>query len=255
MRDDNVREVSGKQKNVEQGLKMVYEAPTPVKKDQFLKQMAQETEERAATQQGENYIGLLFAQISYIRKIVWLAAVAFLGLAIWAFPRLQGDTVWVMAECSPLLALLMVLETLRSKRFGMWEMETVARFSLRSVMLSRVSIIGIFDVLVLLATAVFLASRVPYGVCLVSAYLLLPLLVTALGGMLIELTSFGRGNGYAAPGFALLVAGCFWAAREFEPALFSSRNGLGWEMMTVFVFLLNVMVFRRMMREEFTWNW
>lgn len=250
MRDDSVL--------WKQGLKMVYEAPAAIEKEAFLKRMTQEIQEQATGKpawQGENYVSLLVTQMSYIRKIVWLAAVAFLGFAIGAFPSLQGDTVWVMAECTPLLALLMVLETLRSKRFGMWELEAAARYSLRSVMLSRVLIIGIFDVLVLLATAVFLAARVPYGVCLVSAYLLLPLLVTVSGGMLIEMTPYGRGNEYMAPGFAVLVAGCFWIARESDVALFRPENGFWWEMMTILVFLFTVMIFRRMMREEFTWSW
>ena len=83
------------------GLTIVYEPPAPERKEAFLTEISPEG--------ALDFGAMLFRQIAYIHKMVWLSAVAFLGLAVWVFPRLQGDTVWVMAECAPLLALLMIV--------------------------------------------------------------------------------------------------------------------------------------------------
>ena len=55
------------------------------------------------------------------------------------------NTVWIVSAFTPFLALLLIAESTKSAIYGMNELEMSARFSLKSVVLARLIILGVFN--------------------------------------------------------------------------------------------------------------
>ena len=150
-----------KKREVIQALQACYEAPASVERDRFLKEIAarhlgenagKDTAEGAAVRDGNgtgsgseslSLGGFLAAQAGYIRKWNWALAAAIFLLALVVTRAWGSFSVWVLSSCVPLLALSTVSEGSRSVRFGMDELEQSALFSLKTVVLARLGILGI----------------------------------------------------------------------------------------------------------------
>ena len=85
--------------------------------------------------------------------------------------------VWLVSSFMPFLALLFITESTKSVIYGMNELEMAARFSLKSVILARLSILGIFNgilfvILIVVCYVVSGISMLQTGVSLLLPYLL-----------------------------------------------------------------------------------
>ena len=63
----------------------------------------------------------------------------------WAASFASENTVWIVSAFTPFLALLLIAESTKSAIYGMNELEMSARFSLKSVVLARLIILGVFN--------------------------------------------------------------------------------------------------------------
>ncbi len=119
----------------------------------------------------------LLTQIAYFRKWTLVLSVLFLLPALLGARRIDPDTLWILSSLIPFLGLLAVTEGTRSAAVGMQEFEMSTRFSLKSVMLARLSVLGLLDVLVLccLIPLCHISSNLTLlqtGLCLLVPYLL-----------------------------------------------------------------------------------
>lgn len=121
-------------------LEKAFEAPVPLRREKFMEQMLP-----PAHRSGD----FLLVQFLYIRKRVWIFSALLFAAVLYASLVLSADTLWSISAFTPLLALLMVAETGRSERFEMAELEMATRFSLKSVLLARLGILGLGNVLLL----------------------------------------------------------------------------------------------------------
>src|SRR5699024_12440455 len=82
----------------------------------------------------------ILTQATYLRKITWIfSALLLLPAVIGAF-HIGHETLWITSAIVPFLGLLAVAENNRSITYGMSEFELSTRFSLKSVVLARMSI-------------------------------------------------------------------------------------------------------------------
>lgn len=87
----------------------------------------------------------ILTQAAYLRKWTLFLSVSLLfPVLTWAY-YIEKNTLWVVSAFLPFLGLLAVTENARSMVYGMVEFEMSARFSLKSVILVSMGILGALD--------------------------------------------------------------------------------------------------------------
>ena len=149
-----------------------FEAPKPERKRAFVRQF------------GLPKIDLWHVttmQARYISKGVWLFSALFFGMTFLLAQTTEPKYVSVVLGCVPFLVMLSVTESLRSYRYGMEELELSARFSLKSIVLARMVLLGLGNLVVLTGAMLVLRSHVQISMACVMA----PYFLTAGGGLCI----------------------------------------------------------------------
>ncbi|RKI41766.1 hypothetical protein D7V86_08665 [bacterium D16-51] len=201
-------------KNRRKQLEKLFEAPAPPGKRGFFRKIGLEPASMG------NFIRV---QFSYVSVWSWGAAILFLGIAVnlscFYWQGLFSCTVAMM----PLLALAGISESTRSFVYGMEELEMSSRFSLKSVLLARMAVVGIEDVLLALVMAWIVGDE--YGNMAVQGsymrtvlYLFVPYLLSVFGSLWIVRSFAGKEGLYACAGLALAVS----------TAAFASTQNLWW---------------------------
>ena len=79
-------------------------------------------------------------------------------------------------------------------------------FSLKSIRYARFLLLGLFDLAVLAVLSLLIRKHIEISVMLTLACLLLPFLLTMMGGLLLARTAFGRNHPYSSGVPALITA-------------------------------------------------
>lgn len=225
------------------------ETPAPQGKREFLEKIE-------AKEAGIHEWQFVLSQASYIRKWVWAIFLAVFLAALMCARCREMDMLWRISAFTPFLAISFVTETVRSEIYGMWELEMASRFSLKSVMLARMGILGAAH-LFLLCTALLL-GRWGDGAAFfrVGVYLLVPYLLTDVGGLWIVRKMRGKEGAYAGIGFAAFV-GIFPMAGRYIMDFLYRAEAFGWWVAALLV--LGVAAVEEVKKnidrtEELAWN-
>ena len=179
-------------------------APEPKNKKEFL---------RTIRPRETGTFRMLIQQASYIRISVWLLAAAIIILAIAGSLAMIDGTEKTIASLMPFTAAIAVLEMKRSVKYNMIELEMATRFSLRSVVLARLSVIGLAMMLVLVISSPVIATAFGGKVIYTAIHIMIPYLVTMIVSLRIERTAAGRQNGYTSLAVAATAAmSVYWAS-------------------------------------------
>ncbi|MBO7340188.1 MAG: hypothetical protein J6U66_08990 [Lachnospiraceae bacterium] len=193
-------------KQLEKLLAEAYAAPEPKKKQAFL--MNLKPREVSLPE-------MLWQQAAYVRWPVWLFAVCMMAFAIGGSILRLEDTERIVTVLMPFTAAISVLETNRSTRFGMSEIEMATRFSLRSVLFARMTILGILYAVMLCVSAPVLAYAFGGKLLLTATRILIPYLSTMILSLIAERSALGRKTGYSSAAIAALISlVTFWISQE-----------------------------------------
>ena len=113
-----------------------FDAPAPRDKAQFVRSLPRPHISTKA---------FIFSQIPFIKKSIWLLSVLIVLPAVWGASFASENTVWIVSAFTPFLALLLITESAKSTLYGMNELEMASRFSLKNIVLARLTILGIFN--------------------------------------------------------------------------------------------------------------
>ena len=184
-----------------EALRRAFEPPAPREKRSFL---------RGLPRKRRMFGGLLWFQIRYIHAASWGCSGLVLAAALYLGGAGQEIGLWWLSALTPFLSMALVTEMCRSAAYGMEELELATRYSLRTVVCGRLVLLGVFDLVVLLALLLWLPQPDSY-LCL-GMRLLLPYLASAL--LSLRLVRRFRGvEGYAAAlAAACLVGSAAWIA-------------------------------------------
>lgn len=218
----NIRRWRSKRKLTKTILPLAFEAPAPQGKREFLQKLSAPP---------VSMWRFVRTQAAYISSLAWImssavAAAAFLYAGImrreWfrgAAQGTQGNTLWFVSAVIPILALVAVAENARSEIHGMEELELASRFSLKSVVLARMELLGGVH-FALLCTISFLC-RTEGRILQTVVYIFVPYLATVAGSTWIVRRIHGREALYGCAALAAAIGvvpvQASWQAALFDP--------------------------------------
>lgn len=230
-----------------EALQQAFGTPEPTKKRAFLRSLPKQE------RQSEVGIGtLVLSQAAYIRKWVWAVSFLLFGAVVWLAQYAELDIIWLLSAIMPFAALLMVLEFARSSAYGMSELEMSSRFSLRTILLARMVLLGAVQGIGLLLTIPVLGA----GLLQNGVYLLVPYLLTTLLGLVAVRRLHGKESMYVCGSISAFVCVLGPMSRYAVPVLYEAESFALWTLAAVLLALGLVKEYGKTMNqmEEFVWN-
>lgn len=160
------------ERNLKEELTSYYEAPKPQRKQAFIRQFGVKK---------INLFPLAVMQIRYISKWVWIVSALFCGFTYASIQVMETRYVSMIFALIPFLVMVSITESMRSYRYGMEELESSARFSLKSIVMVRMLILGIANLIVLIAIMKILSGKLEFHILHIFA----SYFMTASGGFYI----------------------------------------------------------------------
>ncbi|MBR6536654.1 MAG: hypothetical protein IKT67_05590 [Lachnospiraceae bacterium] len=224
-------------------LKQMFAAPEPKRKKDFL---------RALPRKEAGLGTLLFSQAAFIRKWVWAVSFLLFGSVVWIAQYTEQECIWVLSAVVPFGALLLILEFARSTAYGMAELEMTSRFSLRTVLLARMSMLGAVQLLGLIPAAFVLGTQL-FTSCV---YILVPYLLTAVLGLVVVRHLPGREGMFVCGGISAFVCALCPISRLYLPNLYGAEGSIWWKLAAVLLAIVLMKEYGKTMKhlEELTWN-
>lgn len=183
--------------NMKRLLKEFFEAPEPEKKREFIASLPSPD---------VSIMDFLLSQAAYIPKWIWSLSALIFVVALVGAGYLKKDMLWCVSACMPLLALAPVTESGRSQRWNMAELEMSSRFSLKSVLLARLGILGLADLLLFFLLLPLAWMNGGSSILETGVYMLCPYMLTVLLGLWASRIVHGRECAYLCGAIALGVA-------------------------------------------------
>lgn len=228
-------------------LQKAFEAPAPAHKEEFLKKMPCAK---------ISSLSFVMAQFEYIPKYIWLIFSFTFVLAAVCGLFMEKDLLWMISALIPFIALTVLTENARSGIYLMAELEMAARFSLRSVILARMGILGGFHLLLLLLLIPLCASRSLATVFQAGLYILVPYLLTVFIGLWAARKIHGMESIYACMGIAIGVSAMNIFAQRIFPAVYKMEYMPAWIIGFAVLIILAGKEMRKSIAqtEELVWN-
>lgn len=195
-------------RKIKKTLKYAFEAPPPLSKKLFLKTLPRPISTRRA---------FVLSQAGYIPLWVWGVSFATLLTAIFSARFMSRDTLSIISACIPFVASSAVTENSKSAVYRMAELEKASLFSLKSVILARLGIIGFSHLILLCLTSLLSSFGSLFPVGQTGIYLLVPYLLTTAISLAFTRSFHGRETIYLCLGIAAIVSGfCIMAQSKFH---------------------------------------
>ena len=231
------------ERNLKYQLKEYFEAPEPERKKEFIRKL-----ERQPMSMGT----MIRIQICYISKYVWVLSAVLFMAAVFLNRYVEEKYIGSVFAMIPLLVMLAVTESMRSYRFGMYELETSSRFSLKAVILTRMLILGIGNLAIILVVALVGRQDVFSQII----YMLVPYMITAAGGLMITRRLADKEGTFICMAFSMFVA-VLTAALPWQFDIIYSQDYMG--MWIIAGILCTVLIVREVnrtirMTEDLAWN-
>lgn len=160
------------ERRLKEELTTYFDAPKPSKKQAFLRQFGVKK---------INLFPLAVMQIRYVSKWVWVVSALFCGITYATIPVMDQRYVSMIFALIPFWVMISVTESMRSYRYGMEELESSARFSLKSIVLARMLILGIGNLIVLMAITKILSGQMEFHI----VHIFTPYFMSTSGGFYI----------------------------------------------------------------------
>ncbi len=227
-------------------IKQAYAPPPPLRKREFLRNQ----------QPCMSVPHFLLSQLGYIRKWVWLASALIYFTAIIVAWADSPYVVLLISACTPLLALTIISECGRSECYEMAELEMATRFSLRSVVLARLSLLGIFNLLLLVLLILIGCGSSTYQPFTVGIYISVPFLLACFLCLFISQTYRGQNGLYFCVGSTFCISIFVLFSHFSIEFIYEEQNIIWW---TVGIIALCIGIWNQSVKiinqtEELLWN-
>lgn len=233
--------------NEKKALQQAFAVPPPCGKRAFFKQ------NRRA---GITMFKFWRIQAAYIHKWVWAVSIVIGVGAVGGTNFVRTEMVWIIAALLPFVALATVTETARSAFYGMEELEMAARFSLKSVFLARMGVLGGANAVLLVLLVLLCRQQDGIGMLRAGSCFLTPyLLTTLLSFQAVRKMHSGEAE-YACLGISAGVSAVFLALKSGGHNWYQNSPVFVWFMAAAVLAVLMKREIGRTIRltEEYVWN-
>ena len=198
----------------------------------------------------------ILVQATYMRKMTLVFSVLLLLPAVIGANYISENTLWIVSAFVPILGLLAVTEGNRSMMYGMSEFEMSTRFSLKSVVLARMSILGLINFAVIAILTPLCRIGNDFSLLQTGMYLLVPYLLTVNFSLWIARRVNGKETIYGCMCAAVIVSGINTGLHFVTDLIYQEIYTGWWLALSVFLFIelayeLHCIIKRT---EEYTWN-
>ena len=236
-------------KQIKRGIQKAFQAPKPnqQEKARFL---------RTLPHPQINMWQFVLTQAAYLRKWTLFLSVLLLFPALIGAYYIEKNTLWIVSAFIPFLGLLAVTENARSVVYGMNELEMSARFSLKSVVLARMGVLGALDVFVLCCLTPLCSIGNQFSLFQTGIYLLVPYLLTVNINLWITRRFHSKEAIYGCMGAAVMISGAIGGLRFTADFVYQISYIKWWAVL--FVFLVGRTIYEMYctmkQTEELAWN-
>ncbi len=234
-------------KYIKAALKSAYEAPGPSRKQEFL---------RGIRVSRVSNISFMLSQVSYIRKLVWVLSVVIIAFLIFLSKYASVDVLWPVTACMPFVAMIAVCENTRSNTYRMAELEMAARFSLKSIVFARMSIIGMLHLILLCILALFTGKNAATSFFQTGVYLLVPYLMTTVISLHAARKLRSNEVNYVCMGIATIVSVLDAAVQGTFPLVTSKEYFVYWALLLAVLVVFTIIEYSKNIfrLEEALWS-
>lgn len=236
-------------KQMRQSIQKAFEAPQPNRQEKakFL---------RTLPQPQISMWQFVLTQAAYLRKWTLFFSVLLLFPALIGAYYIEKNTLWIVSAFVPFLGLLAVTENARSVVYGMNEFEMSARFSLRSVILARMGVLGVLDLFILCCLIPLCCVGNDFSLFQTGIYLIVPYLLTVNIGLWITRRFHSREAIYGCMSMAVLISGTDTGLHLMADFIYQSSYIIWWFVLTVFLIgrMIYETYFAIKQTEELVWN-
>lgn len=224
----------------------MYQAPEPVGKKEFLKQF------------DTCYLSMwqfMWQQFWYIKKWMWFISAGVFLFGTVLCRSLDRETVWILCALVPYLALTLLTESGKSRAYHMDELEYATRFSLKSLLLARMGVLGICHGVILFF----------FFICMNTGflpdpgdlfYIIVPYLLTVCLGFKFLRIFRGKETVYISVGIPAFVSLCMVMINQMFPIIYGIAMVKVWVLASVIVIIFTVKETALFIKqtEELAWN-
>lgn len=236
-------------KKLKNDIQKAFEAPTPNQQEKmrFL---------RTLPKPKISMWQFILTQATFLRKWTLLISLTLIIPALLGTYYIDLNTIWVISSLIPFLALLAVTESTRSAVYGMIEFEMSTRFSLKSVVLARLSILGMLDFIILCCVTPLccISSEIP--LFQTAIYLFVPYLLTVNTNLWITRHFQGKESIYACMSIAVLISGLNVSLHFIAKFIYQFSYFNWWLLLAVILIagMINELSHTIKQTEEYRWN-
>lgn len=220
--------IFGMNKQMKRSIQKAFEAPKPnqQEKTKFL---------RTLPQPQISMWQFILTQAAYIRKWTWFLAILLLFPALMGAYYMEKNTLWVVSAFVPFLGLLVVTESTRSEVYGMSEFEMSTQFSLRSVILVRMGVLGGINSCILFCLIPLCCIGNDFSILQTGMYLFTPYLLTVTIGLWITRYFHGKEAIYGCMSATALISGANTGLYFMADFVYQFSNIKWWMALAVFL--------------------
>lgn len=199
---------------------------------------------------------LILTQAAYIRKWTLYLSVLLIFLALTGAYYIEKNTLWVISAFVPFLGVLAITENVRSEVYGMSEFEMSTRFSLRSVILARMGVLGGLDIFILFCLIPLCCIGNDFSILQTGVYLFVPYLLTVNIGLWITCRFHGKEAIYGCMSAAVLISGANTGLHFMVDFVYQFSNIKWWFALSVFLAgrMIYETYYTMKQTEELAWN-
>ena len=208
----------------------------------------------------ETTLCFIMSQFSYISWYVWCISLFVLIAAIFIIVMKvkSTDSITVVSSSIPFVATVAVMESFRSKYYGMSELESVTKVSFRGTYFARMSCIGMVHIVILSCLIIMIGRNSENGYLVTGAMILIPYLITSILNTKIERIQIGRKSIFACIMVSVLISGSMILLnnqmknhRDFLPSI----QPIIWYIAILALMVIHFFEIKKTIRQEvYVWN-
>jgi hypothetical protein len=223
------------------------DAPAPRNKAQFVRSLPRPHISTKA---------FIISQIPFIKKSVWLLSVLIVLPAVCGASFASENTVWIVSAFTPFIALLLITESAKSALYGMNELEMASRFSLKNIVLARLTILGIFNfgIFCIIIPICHIANSISF--MQTGVYLFVPYLLTTSISLYIVRCFRNKEAIYGCMVVAVCVSAANMTLRYVANFIFQTNYMVWWVIIALLLMMFTAKELYQTFKktEGFLWN-